>query len=199
MPHLTGVFEQFSELDKVLPLNLAQWLNVKQDIHSLSNILGNRIIYPQTIALSKSELEVDFAILREAVKQRPMLFYEPQINRLLIPELFAQRFPPLTRLAGAIIEAINPKGVIQIYIKDKKGLTLVGSLISLVDTKNLKTENSKTKIIVEGVQTELNLDTLYIAQILLPEVKIKIGNTDIKAHGGKLGVIIDLRVNKVHG
>lgn len=199
MPHLTGVFEQFPELDKVSSLNLLQWLNIKQDTHALSNILGNRILYPQTIALSESELEVDFAILREAVKQRPMLFYEPQLNRLLIPELFMQRFPPLAKLAGAIIEAISPKGVIQIYSKDKKGLTLVGSLISPVDIKSLKTENSKTKIIVDGVETELNLNTLYISQTPLPEVKIKIGNLDLKAQGGKLGVIIDLRVNKAHG
>lgn len=195
MSHLTGVFDQFPELDKVLPQNLLQWLSVKEDLHFLANFLGNRVLYPQTIPLNKQELEIDFAILREAIKQKPMLFYEPQANKILIPEQFLQRFPPLSKLAGAVIEAINPKGVIQIFVKSQKKLELVGSLISPMDYK-LDVKESKAKIIVEGVETILNLNTLYISQTTSPEVKIKIGEADYKASGGKLGVIIDLRVSQ---
>lgn len=194
MPRLTGVFEQFPQLDIVLPQNLLQWLSVKQDVHFLANVLGNRILYPQTIALNKQELEIDFAILREAIKQKPMLFYEPQTNKILIPEQFVQRFPPLAKLAGAVIEAINPKGVIQILIKRKK-LEKVGSLIS-PDINRIKSESGKVRIIVEGKPSLLNLNTLYISQTSSSEVKIEIGEAEYKVSGGKLGVIIDLRLNK---
>lgn len=194
MPHLTGVFEQFPDLDKVLAQNLLSWMQVKIDKHSLVNILGNRILYPQTIAVNKSELEIDLAILREAVKQKPALVYEPQTNRLYIPELFLQRFPPLVRLAGVIIEAISPKGLIQIYLKSKKA-KLIGSLISPIDVNKLVSEQRQVKIVVDGVEGTLNPNTLSISRITDSQVKIKISNKDYIVSGGELGVIIDLRIN----
>lgn len=194
MPHLTGVFEQFPDLDKVPGQNLLSWMQVKVDKHALVNILGNRILYPQTIAINKSEMEIDLAILREAVKQKPALVYEPQTNKLYIPELFLQRFPPPVRLAGVIIEAISPKGLIQIYLKSKKA-KLIGSLISPVDVNKLVSEQKKVKIVVDGVEGTLNPDTLSISRITDSQVKIKIGNKDYIVSGGELGVIIDLRIN----
>ncbi|MBI2593387.1 hypothetical protein HYW44_01985 [Candidatus Daviesbacteria bacterium] len=194
MPHLSGVFEQFPNLDKVSSLNLSAWLHIQVDKHNLANILGNRIIYPQTVALTKSDLEIDLAILREALKQRPALVYEPQTNKIYIPELFLQRFPPLTRLAGVIIEAINPKGVIQIYLKDKTQVKLLGSLISPPNVSKLVKDKGKIKIVVMGVEGTLSPNTLSISRIVAPQIKMKIENTSYSVPGGELGVVIDLRV-----
>lgn len=194
MPHLTGVFEQFPNLDKISPQNIVSWLRINIDEHTLINFLGNRILYPQTVALSKSELEIDLAILREAIRQKPALVYEPQANKLYIPELFIQRFPPLPRLAGIIIEAINPKGVIQIYTKDKNKVKRAGSLISPLDINKITGDKKKVKIVVNGVEGTLNPGTLSISQIGAPQVKIIIANKDYTVSGGELGVIIDLRV-----
>ncbi len=195
MPHLSGVFEQFPDLDKVSPQNLLIWLRIKVDEHALINMLGNRILYPQTIAINKSELEIDMAILREGMRQKPALVYEAQTNKLYIPEAFLNRFPPLARLAGVIIEAINPKGVIQILLKGQNKVKLIGSLISPAEAEKLSGDKAKIKINVDGVEGTLNPKTLSISQIEAPQVKIKIEDKDYTVAGGELGVIIDMRTS----
>lgn len=196
MPHLSGVFEQFPDLDKVSPQNLSSWLRIKIDKHDLVNILGNRILYPQTISINKSELEMDLAILREGLKQKPALVYEAQTNKLYIPETFLARLPPLARLAGVIIEAINPKGVIQIFLRGQNKVKLIGSLISPPDVEKLVSDKPKVRINVDGVEGTLNPGSLSISQIEAPQIKIKIEDKDYTVSGGELGVIIDMRVNK---
>lgn len=195
MPHLTGVFDQFSDLDKVSPENLSAWTRVKIDKHDLVNILGNRILYPQTISINKTEIELDLGILREGLKQRPALVYEAQTNKLYIPEMFLARFPPLSRLAGVIIEAINPKGVIQIFLRGQSKVKLIGTLISPPDLEKLVEGKSKIRISVDGVEGMLNPNTLSISQIEAPQVKIKIEDKEYTVSGGELGVIIDIRTN----
>ncbi len=194
MPHLTGVFEEFPDLDRISSNDLKVWIREKIEEHSLVNLLGNRILYPQTVASSRMELEVDFAILREGLKQRPTLVYEPQTSKIFIPETFIQRFPTLQRLAGIIIEAISPKGVIQIYIKGESSVKLVGTLISPPDDKKLDAKESKVKVVVDGVEGFLNLNSLSISSVISPLIKIKLGVVDYSVSGGELGVIIDLRV-----
>lgn len=193
MPHLTGVFEEFPDLDKVSSQDLSVWIKGKADPDSLMNFLGNRILYPQTIPLSKSELEIDLAILRQAVKLKPALVYDPQRNKLFLPLSFIQRFPNITRLAGVIIEAISPKGVNQIYIKDKNQVKLVGSAISPVDPTKLPNDNQKVKVSINGTQSTLRLNTLSVFQTGAANINVSIGNQDTKVSGGDIGIIIDLR------
>lgn len=194
MPHLTGVFEEFPDLDKVTPGEISSWLRSKPETHVLVNFFGNRLLYPQTIATNHEELEIDFAILREGIKQKPDLVYDAKGNKVFLPQLFLDRFPSLPRLAGAIIEALNPKGEVQIYIKDKSTVKIAGTLISPTDIEQLSKDKKTVKIEVNGVLSTLNINTLSISPINQAEVKIKIGDKSYKVIGGVLGIIIDLRL-----
>lgn len=194
MPHLSGVFEEFPDLDKVSPLQIVSWLKNKSEMHTLANFFGNRLLYPQTIALNQSEIDIDLAILREAIKQKPASVSDFQINKLYIPQDYVYRFPPLPRLAGALIEAINPKGIYQIYIKNKNQLKLVGTLISPADIEKLALDKKEINVAVNGIEGKLRVNTISISQIKSSEVRIVIGSNDYKVNGGELGVIIDLRV-----
>ncbi len=198
MPHLSGVFEEFPDLDKVSSQDLSVWLKNKPDPDILMNFLGNRILYPQTIPLSKSELEIDLAILRQAVKLKPALVYDPQRNKLFLPQSFIQRFPNITRLAGVIVQAISPKGVNQIYIKNENQVRFAGTVISPVDPSKLPNENQKVKIAINGVESILRLNTLSVSQISQANINVSIGNQDIKVSGGEIGIIIDLRTGVVN-
>ncbi len=195
MPHLTGVFEEFPELDKVTIAQIASWLTNKPENHTLSNFFGNRLLYPQTVAVNELDLEIDLAILREAIKQKPAIVSEPQKNKLFIPENMVTRFPPLSRLAGVLIEALSPKGISQIYIKDRNQVKLVGTLVSPSDLSKILKDKKIVKVLVDGVESRLNVDTISISPIASPEVKIKIEDTEYKVFGGELGVIIDLRLS----
>lgn len=193
MPHLTRVFEEFPDLDKVTPGEISSWLRSKPETHVLVNFFGNRLLYPQTIATNHEELEIDFAILREGIKQKPDLVYDAKGNKIFLPQLFLDRFPSLPRLAGSIIEALNPKGEVQIYIKDKSTVKIAGTLISPEDIELLAKYKS-VKVEVNGVLSTLDTNTLSISPINQAEVKIKIGDKSYKVIGGVLGIIIDLRL-----
>lgn len=194
MPHLTGVFEEFPDLDKVTVVQIASWLVNKPENHTLSNYFGNRLLYPQTVAVNELDMEIDLAILREAIRQKPAIVSEPQRNKLYIPENMVTRFPPLSRLAGVLIESLSPKGINQIYIKNRNQVKLVGTLVSPQDLSNIVKDKKVVKVLVDGVESRLNINTISISPITSPEVKIKIEDEEYKVYGGELGVIIDLRL-----
>lgn len=193
MPHLTGVFEEFPDLEKTPPAKIAAWIKTKLDSHFLTNFLGNRLLYPQTIPINEEELEIDLAILREGIKLKPTLVLDFQTNKLVFPQSLTERFPPLTRLAGAVIESLAVSGVSQIYIKDKTKLKLVGTLISPPDINKIFEKENAVKVIVDGIESVLNVNTISVSEIASPEVIIKIADTEYKVPGGELGVVIDLR------
>ena len=194
MPHLTGFFAEFPDLDKIPPGDIAGWLKNKPESHVLINFFGNRLLYPQTIAQNQKDLEMDFAILREALKQKPEVVYDPKSSRILLPELYIDRFP-LARLAGAVVEALSPDGITQIYVKDNKTVKLAGTLIRPHEIEDLAKAGSSVKIEVGGVAGVLKINSLNISQIEGSGQKIKIADKEYIVNGGILGIIIDLRIN----
>lgn len=194
MPHLSGVFDEFPDLDKVSIDEILSWISQKPEIHFLVNFLGNRIFYPQAVPLTRNELELDLAILRVAIKLKPSLVYEPQTNKIIIPKLFVDRFPPLTAVAQAIIEGVTPKGVHNIFVKDRNQYRLVGSVISPLSPQKLcKDENS---VIFTGlaIQKALPLRVISLVETPVSEVTVRLGDEEFKAAGGEVGVFIDLRM-----
>lgn len=194
MPHLSGVFEQFGDLDKVSIDEIAKWVSQKNEIHFLINYLGNRILYPQAIPLTLKELEIDLAILREAIKLKPSLVYEPQTNKILIPKAFAERFPPIVNTAKAVVEGLNPKGVHNIYIYDKGSQRLVGSVISPLSPQKLSKDEKSVVLSGMAIRRALPLNSVTVMPTPASEVTIVLGDEEFKASGGEVGIIVDLRM-----
>lgn len=194
MPHLSGVFEQFGDLDKVSIDEIAKWVSQKYEIHFLTNYLGNRILYPQAIPLTLKELEIDLAILREAIKLKPSLVYEPQTNKILIPKAIAERFPPIVNTAKAVVEGLNPKGVHSIYIYDKGSQRLVGSVISPLSPQKLSKDERSVVLSGMAIRRALPLNSVTVMPTPASEVTIVLGDEEFKASGGEVGIIVDLRM-----
>lgn len=194
MPHLSGVFEQFGDLDKVSIDEIAKWVSQKYEIHFLTNYLGNRILYPQAIPLTLKELEIDLAILREAIKLKPSLVYEPQTNKILIPKAIAERFPPIVNTAKAVVEGLNPKGVHSIYIYDKGSQRLVGSVISPLSPQKLSKDERNVVLSGMAIRRALPLNSVTVMPTPASEVTIVLGDEEFKASGGEVGIIVDLRM-----
>ena len=68
MPKFSGLFDSFDNLEKINVENVASFLKNPPQLISLENYLANRILYPQTLPLTEENLEIDLAILREALK-----------------------------------------------------------------------------------------------------------------------------------
>lgn len=194
MPHLSGVFDEFADLDKVPIDEISAWLNIKPEIHFLINFLGNRILYPQVVPLTSKDLEVDLAILRAAIKLKPSLVYEPQTNRILIPKLLSDRFPKIKDLVKVIIEGINPKGVHNIFSKSDKEYQLVGSVISPLSPQKLSKDEKTVIFTGLAIQKALPLNAVSILDTPAPEAKVNLGGEEFNAAGGEAGIFIDLRM-----
>ena len=196
MPHLSGVFDEFPDLDKVSIEEIGSRIKPKPDVHALANFLGNRILYPQTVCLTVEEMELDLAILSLGVKLRPGLFYEPQSNKLLIPQRFVERFPNLELLIKAILEGVNPKGTHVIYIKNNSQLHLVGSVVSPIDPTKLSTDGKN--VIFKGLAIEKVLPIGMISVIKTPQkaAKILLNEQEFDIFGGDAGIFIDLRMGE---
>lgn len=193
MPHLSGVFDEFPELDKVPVEEILKWLVDKPEIHFLTNYIGNRILYPQAIPLTHKELEIDLAILRAAIKLKPSLVYEPQTNKIIIPNSFAQRFPPLSKIARAVVDGLNPKGLHNIFVKETSQYRLIGSVISPLNPQKLSSDEKTVIFTGNAIRKALPLNAVSVIETPATEVKILLGGEEFVAAGGEAGVIIDLR------
>lgn len=113
---LTGIFDEFSDLDKITPEDVIRWLKPKPDYLYVENLLANRIYYPQVVPLTRQELIVDLAILREALIKNPK-FLKKSAKRLIIPERFIARFPNLNELAKAFMDSYKITGPLEIVLE----------------------------------------------------------------------------------
>lgn len=171
--------------------DIASWLKVKGNIHMLQNVIGNRLIYPQTIPVTKEDLQVDLAILREAIFRQPNKIYDQKGRILLIPEEFEKRFPPLVVLVTTIIECLNPSGITFVYLRSRQVNQMIGTIIAPQDI----VKNRTISVIVNGkALTNLKPGSLTLFPYKDKQVRVKVDSDEEKlVSGGKLGVIIDLR------
>ena len=197
MPHLSGVFDEFPDLDKIHVDQLMAWISQKPEVHFLVNSLGNRILYPQTIPLTKTELEIDFAILRVGIRLKPSLVFQPQTNKIVIPKLFVDRFPPLKSIVLSIIEGINPKGTHFIYIKEKPQLKLIGSVVSPPNPQKLSRNGTTVTFSSGKINKQMPLNSISLVELPLSETIITLGDEEFKVSGGEVGVMVDLRIGGV--
>lgn len=194
MPHLSGVFDEFADLDKIPVEEVLKWLVQKPEIHFITNYIGNRILYPQTIPLTLKEIEIDLAILRAAIKLKPSLVYEPQTNKIIIPYAFAQRFPPLSKIARAVIDGLNPKGLHTIFVKETNQHRLIGSVISPLNPQKLSADENTVVFTGNAIRKALPLNAISVIETPAPEVKMSLGAEEFTVAGGEAGIIIDLRM-----
>lgn len=193
MSKLSGAFSQFKNLDKVSPDSINRWLRIKKDPQYLLNFLGNKIIYPQTIAVSPEEMEVDLAILREALKLDSAEFYLKQKQIIQVPEEFLLRFVPEFKLLAAIIDGIEPMGLVEIVLKTNK---LKKTLASFYNPE-IKEGKDLIEALVENKSFKLLPNTLTLIPCSGGQLNLKIdGKEAVKFNPGEIGIFVDFRKKK---
>lgn len=191
MPKLFGVFDKFKDLDRIPITDISRWLPFKSQALILENFVGNRILYSQTIPVMQEDLQIDLAILREVVRASIDDYYDSKTQKLIIPKSFIQRFPPLKMLVTAIIETINPTGIVTLYIKDDSGISeVIGSLIAPAPSIIEQTRD----ITINGQILPLKQGMLSFIPLQERHLRIKLDHVDeMMVPGGDLGLLIDLR------
>lgn len=150
MPNSTGLFDSFDNLDQIQPEAIAFWLKNAPQLIAIENYLANRILYPQTIALSQTDMQIDLAILREAlklsksssasslknIKENPLAGDNPFLNvnlrKILIPVKFLKFIPDLKNLVWAFIDALLLNREKKDYFQDLWTIVLTDQIDEIV-------------------------------------------------------------------
>lgn len=201
MLKIVGLLEYLSKLEEVSVPDIQQWLPVPEDPTILENKIGNRMLYPQIIPQTIQDLAFDFAIIRKVIELNQPKFYNKNLRRIDIPEVFLLHFPDLKRLVAAFIDAILPIGITTFWIKSATlGRKNLGTLIR---PEGLKPDSVIT-IGLEGKQYQIK--TGSIVTIPIPQSKADMTFTSttatligkkiisIEIVTGQLGLIVDARM-----
>lgn len=220
MPKLSGLFDSFDNLDQIDVNLLIPWLKPAPQAVQLENYLANKILYPQTIPMTESDMKIDLAILREALRingpkntnvSSALLgdntFLNLTLRKILIPERFLLYVPNLVSLTWAFVDALLLSRRKEDKFQDLWTIVLVGDVDEIVGSVILPQFSSgsgEIELSVLGKIYKIRTGGLMIVPCDKDRCevayKIKDGQVLGKAesalelYGGKLGIMVDGRL-----
>lgn len=220
MPKLTGLFDSFDNLDQIPPEAIASWLKPVPPLDYLENYLATRILYPQTLPLTEQDMQIDLAILREALrlngpkkdstKNNVLLgdntFLNITMRKILIPSVFLTYVPNLTILVRVFIDGLLVNREKKDFFQDLWTIVLtyeidevVGSVLlpqfeSSGAVMSLKLQDQNYEI-RPGTLTVIpcNKDRCEVAYKLQSGKILGKQESAMEVYGGKLGLVVDGR------
>lgn len=200
------MFDSFDDLDKVRPEVVAKWLENPPGLEQLENYLANRILYPQTLAVSSSDLQIDLAILREVLKLNFNAFFNLSLRKILIPERCFKFVGDLTKLTWAFVDAIPIERLKKDFFEDLWTIVLVDETDKIIGSLLLPkfdSSSGRIEINVLGVSHKIKSGSLVVIPCGKDRCIVSytvyggkiLGKADnaLQIHGGSLGIMIDAR------
>ncbi len=215
-----GLFDRFDNLDQIKVEDVAKWLKPVPRQVFLENYIANRILYPQAVPITFSDMKMDLAILREAIRlnatvqpqeKNEFLGSSPFINatmrKIIIPASFLEFAPDLPSLVWAFIDGLlvsRPKedwfGDLWTVILSADTDNIIGSIL----LPQFKSENDIIEVTLDGKTSKIKAGSLTVLPCLKERCSIgyslsqgKLLGKDksaIELYGGKLGLVIDGRL-----
>lgn len=222
MPKLSGLFDSFDNLDQIAIEDIARWLKVPPQAIALENYLANRILYPQTTPISLIDMQIDLAILREAIRingpsgdklrsTNPLLGDNPFLNitlrKILIPSKFLDYVPDLPTLTWVFVDALLFSRQREDFFSDLWTVVLTGDSDEVVGSILLPQFNDSRawmELFLEGKIVKIKPGSLLV--VPCPKNRCEIGfkfdrgkilgqkESQLQVYGGRLGLMIDGRI-----
>jgi len=207
MPKVTGIFDVIDNLDELISEDVAKWIKNPPQPIGLQNYIANRILYPQAIAASLGDLEIDLAILREALK-KDKSYFSIETRKIIIPDILVSRIPSLAKLVWVFIDAyllnLDEKTRPEIWtvvLRSNEVDETLGTIIAPhfkgSGAIEIKLEDSKQSVIVKQgglmivpcLKSHCKLDFKLSSGEILAQ---KDGSVEV--FGGRLGLVIEGRI-----
>lgn len=222
MPVQSGLFDSFDNLDQIAVLDITRWFKVVPNQVAVENYLANKILYPQTLPLTKADLETDLAILREALRANapknlkdasPLLgdntFLNVTLRKILIPSRFLRFIPNLTTLIWAFIDAFLLERKRKDFFGDLWTIILTGEIDETVGSVLLPQFTDKNGILelqLGNQSYKVPCGSLMVipcpSSRCLIAYKFNKGKilgkeaSSVEVYGGRIGLFIDARNQK---
>jgi hypothetical protein len=194
MTALTGIFATLPGIENIPPEGVQKWVKNRLGDHAIENYVANRITYPQTIAISIEEKQIDQAIIQEYIARNPALFYNPLTHKLNIPQGITHYIQPVQDLMLILSSLLKLSQITPVFISDGNSVKVAGSII----VPNPQTSEPKINVSFNGKMQTLEKGKFYHFPLADQHMKLKIGNeNEIMISGGTLGVSIDLRIRGI--
>ena len=214
-----GLFDSFDGLDQISVEAVSSWLKPAPRLTQLKNYLANKILYPQSLPLTKQDMQIDLAILREALKinvpkgsqkLNALLGDNPFLNitlrKILIPSKFLDFVPNLATLTTVFIDALLLSRTRKDWFQDIWTIVLTNTSDEIVGSVILPQFEDKDAL-MRCQLLEKNYEIRPGDLTALPcfkdrcEIGYKLhkgkilGKEEnaIEIYGGKLGLVIDGR------
>lgn len=217
MPKTNGLFDSFDNLDQIALEDIAKWLKVTPNTVQLENYLANKILYPQSVPLTQADMELDLAILREALKingpkssNNALLgdntFLNITLRKILIPARFLSFVPGIKALVWAFVDALLLNRRKEDYFEDLWTVVLTGEIDEIVGSLLLPRFNSNNALMelkLESKSYKIRPGSLMVIPCKLSRCEIGFKFTGgkvlgkeesaLEIYGGRLGLMIDGR------
>lgn len=207
-----GLFEPFENLENLSIDEITEWLNPIPQIINLENHLANRILYPQTLPVTKEELQIDLAILRAVLRKlsktgKAGQYLDSKSHELIIPSKLINSIPNLNQLMWAFVDGLlsgidKTKGADNLWL-----VVLSGELNEVMGTLLIPSFEGTEDLMQLGIQGKIykvkpgNLTVIPCNSDNCRVIyKISKGNlmgtkeSAVDLRGGKLGIMIDGRI-----
>lgn len=220
MPKLSGLFESFDNLDNINIESLASWLKHPPAPIQLENYLANKILYPQILPLTESEMQIDLAILREALKlngpkteisEGSLLGDNPFLNitlrKIIIPEGYLNNIPNLVELTWAFIDGLLLNRRKEDWFEDLWTVELsndTNEVVGSVLMPQFEGDGDNLALNLQGKNYQIKAGSLTVIPCLKDRCQISykftagkfLGKREnaIEVYGGQLGLMIDGRM-----
>lgn len=219
MAKLSGLLCSFDNLDQIDINNLISWLKPSPTPVHLENYLASKILYPQPLPISASDMQIDLAILREALrlngpksgeKEGPLLGDNPFLNitlrKIIIPERFLRFVPDLVSLTWAFVDGLLLDRIRKDLFEDLWAVVVADDVDEVVGSIVIPQFNSGSDVLelkVLGKDIKIKAGSLTV--VPCPKNRCEIaykltgGNllgkkeAALEVYGGRLGLLIDGR------
>lgn len=207
MPTSAGLFDSFDNLDTISLEAIASWLKPVPDLTQLENYLANRILYPQTLPISEREMQIDLAILREALKINKDPFLDNTLRRMLIPAKFLNYVPDPANLTLIFIDALLLSRDRKDSLKDIWTVALTSDVAEVIGSAIMPQFNNGSGGVMSLSLFNKKYDIKQGNLMVIPcpkdrcEISYKLQNghllgkqdNAVEVYGGRLGLLIDGR------
>ncbi len=215
---LPGLFDSFDNLDQIKIEDIVRWVKPQPPLVFADDYLAQRILYPQTLPVTKLDMDLDLAILREAVRlsvpresKNAMLGDNPFINftlrKILIPTKFLNFVESLPVLTSVFVDALLLQRSKIDKFEDLWTVVLTGQtdeVIGSVVVPEFKSSAGRLQLKVMDKTYTVNAGTLTLIPCEKERCEIAFSvnsgkvlgqeNLAVEVSGGRLGIVIDGRI-----
>lgn len=222
MAGLPGLFDSFDNLDKIPYEEIARWIKPVPQKIQLENYIANKILYPQTLPINEYEVQIDLAILREVLRANApkisdekdsLLGNNPFLNinlrKIIIPDKFLKFVPNLQTLVWVFLDGLLlEKTRVDLY-EDLWSVILTDGtdeVVGSVILPRIDSPDAQIEVNVAGQNFKIKAGSLMVIPCEYQRCQISykfkgahaLGKDEgaLEVYGGKLGVVVDARVQK---